>query len=460
MFDDLFDGVNRGVEALFTIPNIALWLATALFVWCGVIILHNRRTRYRPLAAALDERLAATAAVVEADEPRARFARELPAIDAALAAPAPAGLDHAWRQYRATLIDRGGTIGATERPEGWFLHLGDETRVLAWWANIFVAVGLTFTFLGIVAALLKAVEAMGAGADPASMQAALIGLLHITAAKFWTSIGGVASSIALRIVDRRWHGAIGRRLQALCDRIEAGTEPVLAQRLAIEQRDLLARLSVLQPTGASAADPGPALAAAAERIAASFDRLDGKLAGLSGAIAAETSRGVERAFGDAAAAGAEQAATLDQAGTVVKGLLATLARVVGELNGVFGPLRDAARSIEQSVAVSNEALRRAARADDAVEGAASALEATSRAASEAWTGYAERFEGVDVALAGAIERIRAASVEHADGLTQQVGRIDAALAQAVDRLAGALDTIGDLTHALDDMRGELKARRS
>jgi len=69
------------------------------------------------------------------------------------------------------------------------------------------------TFLGIIAALVGAVTAMGGGADMARMQSALIGLLTITAAKFWTSMGGVLASIILRWVDRRWHSKVQRELE-------------------------------------------------------------------------------------------------------------------------------------------------------------------------------------------------------------------------------------------------------
>lgn len=116
--------------------------------------------------------------------------------------------------------------------------------MLAWWANIFVALGLTATFLGIIAALVGAVGAMSGGADMTRMQQALIGLLTITAAKFWTSIGGVLASIILRWFDRRWHSATTRRLEALCDRLEYGTLFSPPQRIAADQLRELRQQSV------------------------------------------------------------------------------------------------------------------------------------------------------------------------------------------------------------------------
>jgi hypothetical protein len=494
-FNSLFDGIDAGVEALFSINNIALWFASGLLAWCAWIILANYRRHYAPFSGQLSDRLEVTRFITEAEddgEARRAFAVAFAQVDAAMSAGGPGGtgLRHAWRQYRATLLDLDARddalLRATARPEDYFLHLGDETRVLAWWANIFVAIGLTFTFLGIVAALLKAVQAMGASADPANMQVALVALLHITAAKFWTSIGGVLSSIILRVFDRRWHASIDRRLQALCDRIEAGTLLVSPQFLAAEQlaemrrqNDLLAGRApasaavpagggALAPeTGEQLSDAARAFAVATDRLAATLDGLDARVGAMTGRIVAEASEGVGAALGSAikrsTAATDAQAETLTAASDEVKSLLATLGRVVGEMSAVFAPLRTATVSIERSVLATQDMLnvagRRTEQGEAALKATTESLEETSRAAARAWDGYRERFEAVDVSLAAALERIGGASAEHAGALTEQVGRIDRALAQAVDRLAGALETIGDLTAVLDDMRGDLRAKR-
>ena len=503
-FDLLFGGVDAGVVALFAIPNIALWIATALLLWCAWIVADNARRHYRPFSRALDERLDALAPVAEAESgaaARTAFATDFAKIDATLSArgPGAAALRHAWLQYRDTLIDvDADPIAATARPEGWFLHLGDETRVLAWWANIFVAVGLTFTFLGIVAALLKAVQAMGASADPTTMQAALIALLHITAAKFWTSIGGVLSSIILRVFDRRWHAATARRLDRLCDRIEAGTVLILPHRVAAEQLFELRRQSQLladAPRGGGPGDLGGALAGladglaaanrriegasdgaaaqiaeaahqfarATERLTATLETLDVRVGGMAEAIGARAAEGVEAAVRRSTGATDEQAATLTAASDEVKTLLGALARVVGEMSGVFAPVRSATLSIERAVSATQDmidaAASRAERSDRALQATAQGVDQASQAATRAWETYRDRFDAVDTALGEALRQIHAASTDHAAALTAQTTRVDAALAQAVDRLATALDTMGDLVATLDDLRGEMRARR-
>lgn len=482
VFNAAFDGIDAGVEALFSINNIALWFAFALIAWCGWIILYNARRHYLPFQRQLALRLAALSFLDDApDGPAAlaNFAAAFPRVDAAMAerGPGTAGLRHGWLQFRETLLDPDAVpIVATARPEEYFLHLGDETRVLAWWANIFVAVGLTFTFLGIVAALLKAVQAMGSSADPANMQIALVGLLHITAAKFWTSIGGVLSSIILRVFDRHWHSTNLRRLERLCTQLETGIRFVTPQRLAADQLfelrrhgDLLARTPLVGPTTGSL--PSQAndadMTLAAQRLAEVADRLAVVIDGMErhfGQVVERASAGLGDVLGEAAQrsmdAAKVQVGTLETAGDQVHQLLGTLEKVIVQAAGVFMPVRDAAQSIERSVGVTQDMLdavrQRTERSETAVQAIVEGLEQTSDMATRAWQGYQDRFEGVDTALASALERISAASADHAGLLTEQVGRIDSALAQAVDRLAGALAVMGDLVAVLDDMRGELR----
>ncbi len=482
-FDFLFDGINAGVEALFSLPNIALWFAFALLGWCAWIIVYNARRHYRPFSRALAARLAATDAIAgEEDERAARiaFAAAFPRIDAALAerGPGAAGLRHAWLQYRDTMLGDpdAAPLRFTTRPEDYFLHLGDETRVLAWWANIFVAIGLTFTFLGIVAALLKAVQAMGASADPANMQVALVGLLHITAAKFWTSIGGVLSSIILRVFDRRWHSRNQRRLALLCDRIEDGTRFVPPQALAAEQLAELRRQTEMlgrrgetgsgsmdEAAGQRIAEAAGQFASVSERLTATIESLDGRVGG----IVAQASTGIGETLGRAIRRGTDaadaQSEILASAGAEVRGLLNTLGKVAAEMGTVFAAVRASAQTIERSVGATQDMVDRlqrdAIRSDDAAKTLVAGLEETSRAATLAWQGYSHRFETIDVALGRALEQIHGASTEHAALLTAQVGRIDTALAQAVDRLAGALGVMGDLVATLDDLRGDPRKGR-
>lgn len=226
-------------------------LALVLLCWAVGIIFRNRSKHHQPLQRALDIRLLATDPIAEqADEAGAQdvFAANFDAINQAMNAgegQESKELRHAWTQFRETFIDdRSETlIEATARPDGYFLHLGDENKVLAWWANIFVALGLTATFLGIIAALAGAVGTVSGG-NMQQMQAGLMTLLTMTATKFWTSIGGVVASIVLRWVGHNWQRKTDRKLEMLCERLEYGTRYSPPQRLAADQLRELKQQSV------------------------------------------------------------------------------------------------------------------------------------------------------------------------------------------------------------------------
>lgn len=242
------DYINDAL-ALILVTQWAVPIIIALLAGvCGFVLWWNYTRHHVGLVHALDRRLKALAAVEDAElseEAQRQFAADFMDIDDAMRAKdgAPA-LVHAWIEYSETIIDPGQPrIEATTLPGDYFLHLGDDTRVLAWWANLFVAFGLTFTFLGIIAALTATTHNLQGG-DASQMSAALQTLLKLTAAKFWTSIIGVVASIVLRFLDRRWHSAALRRLNRLTQAIERGTSYVPPQRLAAEQLRELKQQSV------------------------------------------------------------------------------------------------------------------------------------------------------------------------------------------------------------------------
>lgn len=233
--------VNGLVVLVFGNPTTALWISLALLLWCALIIATNHFRYHRPLSAALKRRAATFAAVLDAEDTDAAqrvFAAQFYEIDASMIAGGREAheIRQAWSQFRETILDESEVpMRATMRADAYFLHLGDDTRVLAWWANIFVAFGLTFTFLGIVAALTTTVTALSAASGSANMTPALINLLTITSVKFWTSIAGVLASIILRFFDRHWHSANQRKLECIVDGLDRGTLFSPPQRIAAEQ---------------------------------------------------------------------------------------------------------------------------------------------------------------------------------------------------------------------------------
>lgn len=236
-----YNPINGLVVLVFGNPSAALWISLAILLACALIIGHNSVRFHRPLKEALKRRVDVLAPVLAADDNDAAqrvFAERFYEIDAAMVSGdrGAAEIRLAWSQFRETILDETEVpMRATVRADGYFLHLGDDTRILAWWANIFVAIGLTFTFLGIVAALTTTVSALSTANGAANMTPALINLLTITSVKFWTSIAGVFASILLRVFDRRWHAASQRELECIVDAIDRGTLFSPAQRIAAEQ---------------------------------------------------------------------------------------------------------------------------------------------------------------------------------------------------------------------------------
>ncbi len=135
---------NRLVAMAFYSPWVGFGLALGLLAWAVGIIIWNYARYHRPFNAALAVRLDATRIVedqLDDHEAQTAFAAHYDSIEAAMLSGEGRAkeLRHAWVQFTETIVDTSETpLRATTRPEGYFLHLGDDTRVLAWWANIFV----------------------------------------------------------------------------------------------------------------------------------------------------------------------------------------------------------------------------------------------------------------------------------------------------------------------------------
>ena len=222
--------------AIFSTKGAALALAFCILLAAVGILIGVYYTRVVPIRKAVMRRIV--------DFPRTVAPSELEAVSSVMARPDKMSfnLERAWAGFRSSL---------TLTPEGelrsgapaWtvFNIVTSETSVLGWWSNLFVAIGLIFTFLGVVAALSEATSVLGASSSMAGMQAALSGLLTITATKFWTSIAGILASVILRIFERRWAARIDEGVEDLCEIIDARIPPVSPGMLAGEQLNELKR---------------------------------------------------------------------------------------------------------------------------------------------------------------------------------------------------------------------------
>jgi archaellum component FlaC len=237
--EKLNDLLLGGLVLLFSVHGLALILSFLIIASCALIVAWIWRERSQPLRGALRQRLDSLNAIMpdtlSAHDEEDVFANDFAKIDTILTANGPGALQlrRSWVEYRETLIFDGSHIRSTSQTEQFFTHIGDDIRLLGWWANIFVAIGLVFTFLGLVAALKVAADGMQG--TQLAQQEAIPELLKIASSKFFTSIAGVASSIICRIAERRMRMAIKRDVAALSGYLERGLRYSPPQALAAEQ---------------------------------------------------------------------------------------------------------------------------------------------------------------------------------------------------------------------------------
>lgn len=265
---EISEWLGHGLIFFFTkIPFIgnamAAFLAIVLIGSSIIIAERYRRKYHEPLASAISSRIDLLNDItggsnVDVDTARLMFARHFNDIDERMmevphteALP----LRRTWEEYRETIVDPSADVlQNTARPEHFFFNLSDRHRGLSWFANIFIAVGLLITFLGIIAAL-STLDFSG-GVD--AMQERLNELMKVAGAKFWASVGGIVASIILRAYDYRFSKRINDGLSALCDKLEHGMAYLPPQRIASDQLDQLKEQT-------------PALRAFSEQLAAALD---------------------------------------------------------------------------------------------------------------------------------------------------------------------------------------------
>ena len=216
--------------AVFSTPGAALGLAACILIAAVIILFGVYFTRVVPIGKAVQRRII--------DFPRTVSPADLEGVSGVMARPDKQSfnLERAWAGFRSSLtMTPAGELRSGAPAWTTFNIVTSETGVLGWWSNLFVAIGLIFTFLGVVAALSEATGVLQTSNDTNAMQGALSGLLTITATKFWTSIAGVFASVLMRVFERRWTSRIDRLLEDLCRVVDFRIPPVTPGILAGEQ---------------------------------------------------------------------------------------------------------------------------------------------------------------------------------------------------------------------------------
>lgn len=236
----MLDPVTSFVVAVFSMPGAALMMAAAILIFAVGLIIQSGHFEYTPLREDLRRR-AEILDELRGDRQKA-FADAFDAIDKRFSGAAHPALELGWSAYRGQLAPTNdGRLASAIHANDAFEPADTPARTLEWWANIMVAIGLVITFMGIVAALTEAVDAMqrqgGAG-----MQTALMGLLAVAATKFWTSIAGVLASIILRLAARRRRQAIEAREAHFFALLDACVRFAPPEKVMLEQLTVLGRI--------------------------------------------------------------------------------------------------------------------------------------------------------------------------------------------------------------------------
>lgn len=153
----------------------------------------------------------------------------------------PAGIHILWKEYDRHLKPDsvGGGYQNLIDPRVWFSLESIPGRGYEHWSNtwagIFLTVGLLFTFIGLSAALLKVVDI--SGADSAAMEAAITGILNVSAAKFITSIAGIFSYIVFSLLTRFYISAQHKVVAEFADAIQHLSIPLTPEYQLYKQEE-------------------------------------------------------------------------------------------------------------------------------------------------------------------------------------------------------------------------------
>jgi ABC-type transporter Mla subunit MlaD len=485
---EITEWLGQGLIYFFTeIPLIgdamAAFLAIVLIGTAFAISYRYQSKYHAPLAEAIDARVrlldeVTGGSMTDVDEARIGFARRFHDIDAQMMDASHAEampLRRTWEEYRETIVDPSADIlQNSARPEHFFVSLGDRHRGLNWFANIFIAIGLLITFLGIIAAL-STLDFSG-GVDV--MQERLNELMKVAGAKFWASVGGIVASIVLRSYDYRFGKRIDDGLSMLCDKLEHGMAYLPPQRIASDQLEQLKEQT-------------PALRTFSEQLAAALDgALEKQMAPMITHLGS-IQQGIDKISGGggeavrdaiASSAGAEMAGLANAIGAMTASMASMSDRLekqsgeadrqieeavrrfsqaseemrtaFGELNRNFGVVADRMREEnEQASALARQ------RMDELLSSLGSTLDdmKAGLAAAATQLGEASSYAANDAARIGqeAMERSFAEFVERFNGagapLVTSMKDAGSAISVSADRLSSAQTAIGDHARAIEQV---------
>jgi len=264
----------------------------------------------------------------------------------------------AWSEFAETIfrpeLDESGNLVKpcqnTVRPQEFFnlRDLGVGPDFVKVFPSVFIGVGLSLTFLGLIAALGTAVDAINAsGANTASIQASIAGLLKISSAKFYASLFALFTSIVMTLSLRVMAWRLIGLLKEVNDAIEAGVQYLGPEKLSIDANKLLSeQLVQLQTFNTDLAlkigeQVQVSLTESLAPVVQKLDNMGGDMAQQNieaiKDIAEEVTKGIQ---GSASGAMDRVAETLDNISTKLGGLSETLGSALSNFDADFTQMLD------------------------------------------------------------------------------------------------------------------------
>lgn len=373
-------------------------------------------------------------------------------------------LGDAWSEFSETLIppkrrDDGSIIPAanTLRPHSFFntVDLPIGPKFLTVWPNIFVGIGLTITFLGLISALTEASASMAdVAGDSLRVQSVVQNLLNVASAKFYASLVALFVSVILTLSLRWISTDINKLLQLLNHQIEKGVRYQSEEVLALRANDLMEEQLVQLKTFNTdlAIKIGENITEAIQpvlsEITTNNERITEQQVGALKTMGEEVSRSISGASQDAMERVAESlvdvSSKLDDLGTILanslsgfdeqlkqsmEGLSKALESAVGDVSqNLTNSLSDMGPKIQESLSAVTETM---AGLDSKVaqyaENGASAIEGATRAASQVMSAAGEDFSSSFTSATSGL-------TGNLENLSQHISELDRNLAQLPDRL--------------------------
>jgi DNA repair exonuclease SbcCD ATPase subunit len=377
-------------------------------------------------------------------------------------------LSSAWSAYYDTLIVLGDDlrsrpVRSTLRPDrvfdlGLLRAAGLKPRYQASMPGMLVGAGLLFTFLGLAVALGLAGDVV-AGGDNTQRQQGLHQLLNAASFKFFTSLAGLALSIAYTLFRNRRIRFVEQALDAFNAAVERQmplATPALLQHEANET--LSKRLAVLETFRTELA------VSIGEKLDSAFDQRLGEhirplteamqaLANRTNADNQDALRQMMQAIIDRLSGG-----TRDHLAGVVENLSALGARLEALQNGLGEASVRMAQSAEAMAARMGEGAEAAlTRITDQMGGFVETLRAVTAQARDA---SAEAAQTLAARIEGAAVGFEAAATRMTETLTRAASGTSEVLAQGASKAAGSLEAAAAGVREMLENTGQALPRQS